>query len=65
MYGTGTGGLTDLLPGLIFSNLEHDICICSDAAIGVITDSLQQYAQNESSGWTDAPAYYRRPAKNV
>jgi hypothetical protein len=37
----GTGGLEDLLPGLIYSNLEHDICTSSQAAISVVIEALR------------------------
>jgi hypothetical protein len=46
----GLGGRTDLLPGLIYSALEHDLCTCSEAAIAVILDALEAHAQ------ADAPA---------
>src|SRR5260370_13600278 len=36
----GSGGLSDLLPGLIFSKLEPDLCTCSEAAIKVIIAAL-------------------------
>jgi hypothetical protein len=32
----GTLGLIDLLPGLVYSDLEHDLCDSSEAAIAVI-----------------------------
>jgi nucleoside phosphorylase len=41
----GTGGRSDLLPGLIFSDLEHDLCTCSEAALGAIIDALERYVQ--------------------
>jgi hypothetical protein len=41
----GTGNRTDLLPGLIFSDLEHDLCTCSEAALGVIIDVLERPLQ--------------------
>src|SRR5262249_19613005 len=50
----GTGGLSDLLPGLIFSDLEHDLCTCSDAAVGVIIDALERHAQTGPSNPPDA-----------
>jgi hypothetical protein len=39
----GTGGLQDQLPGLIYSELEHDLCTCSEAAIGVIIEALERH----------------------
>jgi hypothetical protein len=41
----GMGGRTDLLPGLIYSALEHDLCTCSEAAITVILDALGKHAE--------------------
>jgi hypothetical protein len=41
----GTGGHSDLFPGLIYSNLEHDLCTCSEAAVGVIIEALERHAQ--------------------
>jgi hypothetical protein len=40
----GTAGLSDILPGLIFSNLQEDLCSCSEAAISVILDALERKA---------------------
>jgi predicted acylesterase/phospholipase RssA len=52
----GTGGRGDLLPGLIYSHLEHDLCTCSEAALGVMLDSLEQHAQTDSSAPLDTQA---------
>jgi hypothetical protein len=41
----GLGERTDLLPGLIYSGLEHDLCTCSEAAIAVILDALERDAE--------------------
>jgi hypothetical protein len=43
----GTAGRTDLLPGLIFSDLKHDLCTSSEAAVGVIMEALECHAQTE------------------
>jgi hypothetical protein len=51
----GTGGLTDLLPGLIYSKLEHDLCTSSEAAIAVIINALERYAQAATSAGPEAP----------
>jgi hypothetical protein len=37
----GTGNRKDLLPGLIYSQLEHDINTCSESSIRVVLESLQ------------------------
>jgi hypothetical protein len=37
----GTANQRDLLPGLIYSNLEHDIRISSEAAIDAVTEALR------------------------
>jgi hypothetical protein len=41
----GTGGRSDLLPGLIYSDLEHDLCTCSEAAIAIIIEALERSVQ--------------------
>jgi hypothetical protein len=38
----GTGGLNDLFPGLIYSAMEHDLCTCSETAVGIIMESLER-----------------------
>jgi hypothetical protein len=43
----GTSGLTDLLPGLIFSDLKHDLCTFSEAGVGVVIETLERHAQAE------------------
>ena len=45
----GTNGLSDLLPGLIYSELEHDLCTSSEAALGVIIELLERQLQTEVS----------------
>ena len=40
----GMGGQTDLLPGLIYGTLEHDLCTCSEAAIAVLLGALETRA---------------------
>jgi hypothetical protein len=45
----GTDGRSDLLPGLIYSELGKELCICSEAAVGVIIEALEQYAQMAGS----------------
>ena len=40
----GMHGQIDLLPGLIYSALEHDLCTCSEAAIAVILGGLERFA---------------------
>ena len=40
----GTDGVIDLLPGLIYSELKHDLS-CSETAIGVIMELLEQHGQ--------------------
>jgi hypothetical protein len=42
----GTAERHDLFPGTIFSVLE-DLCYCSEAAIKVIVDALEQHVQTE------------------
>jgi hypothetical protein len=41
----GTGGRSDIFPGLIYTELEHDLCTCSEAALGVVIEGLEQYSQ--------------------
>ncbi len=41
----GTAGSQDLLPGLIYSELEHDLCTCSEAAVGAIIEALERNSQ--------------------
>lgn len=43
----GMGGRTDLLPGLIYSALEHDLCTSSEAAVSVILDVLEKHVEDE------------------
>jgi hypothetical protein len=52
----GMGGRSDLLPGLVYSALEHDLCTCSEAAITVILDSLERHAQAGTPAGPEAPA---------
>ena len=52
----GMGGRNDLLPGLIYSALEHDLCTCSEAAISVILDALGKQNQACTPAGPDAPA---------
>ncbi len=59
----GMAGRSDLLPGLIYSALEHDLCTCSEAAISVILDALGKQDQACTPAGLDAPALsaeYRR-----
>lgn len=64
----GTFGLSDLLPGLIYSELRHDLSICSEAAVGVITNALEQHGQIGPStlpeaqvAWDDQRRAFDRP----
>jgi hypothetical protein len=41
----GMGGRSDALPGLIYSELGHDLCTSSEAALTVILEVLEQHAQ--------------------
>jgi hypothetical protein len=41
----GTGGRRDLLPGLIYSSLEQDLRISSEAAIDVVTEALRSWPE--------------------
>jgi hypothetical protein len=41
----GMGGPPNLLPGLIYSALEHDLCTCAEAATTVILNALERHAQ--------------------
>jgi nucleoside phosphorylase len=41
----GMGSRSDLLPGLIYSEMAHDLCTCSEAAVTVILDVLEKHAQ--------------------
>jgi hypothetical protein len=50
----GMGGRSDLLPGLIYSALEHDLCTCSEAAIAVILDALGKHGQAAAPTWPEA-----------
>jgi hypothetical protein len=50
----GTCGRSDLLPGLIYSDLEHDLCTSSEAAIGVVINTLERQAQKEMLGPKEA-----------
>ena len=52
----GTGGRSDLLPGLIYSALEHDLCTCSEAALTVILDALKSHPPGSTSAWPEQPA---------
>jgi hypothetical protein len=51
----GMGGRSDLLPGLIYSEMAHDLCTCSEAAITVVIDALEKHLQVGSAG-PEAPA---------
>jgi hypothetical protein len=53
MYGVGTG-LADLLPGLIYSDLEQDLCTCSEAAVEVIREALERHGQTGTPHRTEA-----------
>jgi hypothetical protein len=44
-----TGGLSDLLPGLIRSDMGKDLCMCSEAAVQVIIQALERQAQTGTS----------------
>jgi hypothetical protein len=50
------GGRSDLLPGLIYSELAHDLCTCSEAAVTVILDVLEKHAQADTPAGPQAPA---------
>src|SRR5262249_11426745 len=52
----GMGWRSDLLPGLVYSALEHDLCTCSEAAITVILDALERRAQTGTPAGPEAPA---------
>src|SRR5262245_27916326 len=59
----GTGGTSDLLPGLIYSDLQRDLCTCSEAAVGVIVEALERRVQGGHavpSGLPDMSADQRR-----
>jgi hypothetical protein len=45
----GTVGLSDLLPGLIYSYLKHDLCTCSEAALSAVIEALEQHGKTEPS----------------
>jgi nucleoside phosphorylase len=51
----GMGGRGDLLPGLIYSALEHDLCTCSEVALTVLVDALETHPQARNSAEPDAP----------
>jgi hypothetical protein len=50
----GLGDRDDLLPGLIYSDFEHDLCTCSEEAIGVIIEVLERHTQTVLSGTPEA-----------
>src|SRR5262249_28455529 len=50
----GAGGQSDLLPGLIYSDLQHDLCTCSEAALGVIIEALERDARTKPSAPPEA-----------
>jgi hypothetical protein len=52
----GMGGRSDLLPGLIYSALEHDLCTCSEAAITVILNTLERHGQADTPAEPEALA---------
>jgi hypothetical protein len=52
----GMGGKSDLLPGLVYSALEHNLCTCSEAALTVILDGLEKHAQAGTPAGLEAPA---------
>ena len=56
----GVGGRTDLLPGLIYSKLEHDLCTCSEAAISVVLDALEKHAQTDTLAEPEALSVEQR-----
>ena len=51
----GMGGQSDLLPGLIYSELAHDLCTCSEAAVSVILDALQRHEQVAGRAGIETP----------
>src|SRR5262249_39563829 len=52
----GMGGRSDLLPGLMYSALEHALCTCSEAAITVILDVLERHAHVGNPARPEPPA---------
>ncbi len=50
----GLGGRFDLFPGLIYSDLQHDLCTCSEIAVGVILDALERLSRTGPSGPPEA-----------
>jgi hypothetical protein len=52
----GLGGLNDLLPGLIYSELGQDLCGCSEAAVGVIVEALERHAPTRPSATPETQA---------
>jgi hypothetical protein len=46
----GYGGRKDILPGLMYSNLDHDLCISSEAAIDAVLDILRRDADAPDGG---------------
>jgi hypothetical protein len=55
----GTGGQSDLLPGLIYSALQDndDLCTCSETAVGTIIDALERHVQMGQAAGPGAPAF--------
>ena len=52
----GMPGQTDLLPGLIYSALEHDLCTCSEAALAVILAAVERCAKVSAPARSEARA---------
>jgi hypothetical protein len=54
----GTGGRSDLLPGLIYSALQDndDLCTCSETAVGTMIDALERHVQMGQTAGPGAPA---------
>jgi hypothetical protein len=44
----GTSAGPDVLPGLIYSELEHDLCTCSEAAIAAVLEALECEATEQA-----------------
>ncbi len=51
----GMGGRSDLLPGLIYSEMAHDLCTCSEAAVAVVLDALEKHAQAGTPAGSEVP----------
>jgi hypothetical protein len=55
----GTGGQSDLLPGLIYSAFQDndDLCTCSETAVATIIEALERHVQAGQAAEPGAPTF--------